>query len=126
MKFLLPILAILMTVPAAKAEKIYCSFTEPFINLVYDSDTNKVTQSSPGTEDMTGTVEVIFNKDGKIKITSIISGHTLLIDTTKTGSDGMSDYVYPFEAIANDSLYGGCETDHLKKKLSSYLGHFIQ
>ncbi|WP_413559262.1 hypothetical protein [Bdellovibrio sp. HCB209] len=126
MKLLLPVFAILMASQAAHAEKIYCYFTEPFINVTYDSDTNQITKSSPGEEDQTGTAKVIFNKDGKILVSVVENGHTLLIDTTKTGSDGMSDFVYPFEAIVNDTLYGGCETDHLKKKLSSFLGHFVQ
>jgi uncharacterized membrane protein len=126
MKQLLPVFAILLASQAAKAEKIYCYFTEPFINLTYDSDTNKVIHSTPGSEDKVGIAEVIFNKDGKIQISVVGVNNSMMIDTTKSGSDGMSDYVYPFEAIINGTLYGGCETDHLKKKLSTLHGYSVQ
>jgi uncharacterized membrane protein len=119
MKLLLPIFAILMASQAARAEKIYCYFTEPFINLTYDSDMNQVTHSSPGSEDKVGQAQVIFNKDGIIGITVVGINNSLVIDTTKPGSDGMSDYIYPFEAVVDGNLYGGCETDHLKKKLGN-------
>ncbi|QLY25540.1 hypothetical protein [Bdellovibrio sp. KM01] len=123
MKRLLPIFAILLVTQAAKAEKIYCFFTEPFINLTYDSDTNQVAHSSPGENDQTGVAQVIFDKGGKIQISVVGVNNTMVIDTTKTGSDGMSDFIYPFEAIINGTLYGGCETDHLKKKLSTLHGY---
>ncbi|UYL10490.1 hypothetical protein B9G69_007865 [Bdellovibrio sp. SKB1291214] len=122
MKLLWPIFAILMATQAAHAEKIYCYFTEPFINLTYDSDTNLVVHSSPGNDDKVGEAEVVFNKNGSILITVVGINNSLLIDTTKPGSDGMSDFIYPFEAVVNGTLYGGCETDHIKKKLSTLHG----
>ncbi len=126
MKRLLPVFAILLASQAAKAEKIYCYFTEPFINLTYDSDTNKMVHSSPGSEDKVGVAQVIFNKDGQIQITVVGIDNSLLIDTTVAGSDGMSDFIYPFEGVINGTLYGGCETDHLKKKLSTLHGYAIR
>ncbi|WP_413585905.1 hypothetical protein [Bdellovibrio sp. HCB274] len=120
MKHLMTILAVSLSSHAAQAEKIYCAFTEPFINITYNSDTNKVVRSSPGSADVVGVANVIFHKEGKIAINIVGINNTVLIDTTKEGSDGMSDYIYPFEAIIDGTLYGGCETDHLKKKLSRY------
>ncbi|WP_413576462.1 hypothetical protein ACLVWU_00305 [Bdellovibrio sp. HCB290] len=125
MKPFLPLVVALLSSQTARAERIYCFFTEPFFNLTYNSDTNKLTHSSPGSADKEGVAKVIFNKNGTILLTVIGVQGSLLVDTTKTGSDGMSDYIYPFEGIVNGNLYGGCETDHLKKKLSTKIGHSI-
>ncbi|MEK2689488.1 hypothetical protein [Bdellovibrio sp. GT3] len=125
MKLLMPIAAVLLSAQAARAEKIYCFFTEPFFNLTYNSDTNKLVHSAPGSNDKEGVAKVIFNKHGKILITVVGVQGSLMIDTSKNGSDGMSDFIYPFEGVVNGNMYGGCETDHLKKKLSSRIGYSI-
>lgn len=116
MKFLIPFAAVLTLSHVASAESIYCTFTEPFISVSYNSDTNKVKVSTPdqGSVELTG--KVTFDKGGLIHITSEGLNHKLTVNTTKEGSDGMSDFVYPFEGVINtDQIYGGCETDTLKK-----------
>lgn len=114
MKHLVPMLALLGWSQIAAAESIYCTFTEPFVSVTYNSDTNIVVVSSPE-EEVQLPGKVTFGKGGIISITSEGINHRLDINTTKEGSDGMSDFVYPFEGIINGSLYGGCETDTLKK-----------
>ncbi|MBO9665749.1 MAG: hypothetical protein J7501_02930 [Bdellovibrio sp.] len=126
MKFLVTLVAMALASQAAMAEKIYCSFTEPFISITYDSDTNKAFYSTPDKPDVPVDVKVTFNKGGTILLMTLDNKYSLLVDTTKEGSDGMSDFIYPFEGILNSSLYGGCETDHLKKKLSSAHGYCAQ
>ena len=92
----------------------------------YDSDTNTAVVSTPDAGEQAVVVEVIFNEQGTILITSLDQKHSLLVDTTKPGSDGMSDFVYPFEGVLNENLIGGCSTDHLKKKLNSTHGYHIR
>ena len=111
--------AIVMTLIAqgAFAESIYCSFTEPFINVTFNSDTSMVKVVSADEGDFEIKVDVEFQKGGKILLTDAEKTHSLLIDTTVEGSDGMSDYVYPFEANLDGGMWGGCETDTLKKHM---------
>lgn len=108
--------ALLTLSGAAHAETIYCSFTEPFLTVTYNSETNKVAVTSPdqGSGETTG--HVTYQKGGIIKITADGITHYLEVNLTKEGSDGMSDFVYPFEGIISSQLHGGCETDTLKKQ----------
>ncbi|MNT12359.1 hypothetical protein D3C72_1472840 [compost metagenome] len=101
----------------ALAESIYCTFTEPFMTVVYNSDTNtvKVTDPEEGDQEMQVTVE--FQQGGVLMLMDLDKTHALKIDLNREGSDGMSDFIYPFEATLDGGLYGGCETDHLKKRM---------
>lgn len=115
MKPLAALVAILSCAHIASAETIYCSFTEPFLTVNYNSDTSKVLISSPTEGSAEFAAHMTFQKDGILKITAEGFDHYMEINTTKEGSDGMSDFVYPFEGVVNGQLYGGCETDALKK-----------
>jgi uncharacterized membrane protein len=112
---ILSALVLTLFAQGAFAEKIYCVFTEPFINVVYNSNTNKVKIEAAGGQPQEVTVAVEFQQKGILQIQDLHKTHTMKVDLTKEGSDGMSDFIYPFEAVLDDSLYGGCETDHLKK-----------
>lgn len=107
--------AILSLAHVAFAETIYCSFTEPFLTVNYNSDTSKVVVASPTEGSAEFPAHMTFQKDGILKITVEGFDHYMEVNTTKEGSDGMSDFVYPFEGVVNGQLYGGCETDALKK-----------
>lgn len=98
-----------------KAESIYCSFTEPFLTVSYNSDTNKVKVDSPEDGSAEADAHVEFQKGGILKITAEGIAQYLEVNLTKEGSDGMSDFIYPFEGIISQQMYGGCETDTLKK-----------
>ena len=113
------ITAMVMTLLAqgAWAESIYCSFTEPFITVIYNSDTSMVKVNSMEEGDFELKVNVEFQPGGKIVLTDADKTHSLLIDTSREGNDGMSDYIYPFEANLDGGMWGGCETDNLKKRM---------
>lgn len=102
----------------AYAETIHCSFTEPFMTISYNSDNNRIKIKSidTGTTEIKGSMR--FQKNGVLKISLEGLSQTLEINTNKEGSDRMSNFIYPFEGKMNDDLYGGCETDSLKKTLS--------
>ncbi len=116
MKPLFLVTVLLVLTGTARAESIYCYFTEPFLTVTYNSDTNKVRVESPqdGSVELNGSV--IYQKGGILKISAEGVTQYLEVDLTKEGSDGMSDFIYPFEGIINGTLYGGCETDSLKRQ----------
>ncbi|WP_295902102.1 hypothetical protein [uncultured Bdellovibrio sp.] len=116
MKSLLLTATLLAFTGAAHAESIYCSFTEPFLTVTYNSETNKITVTSPDEGSAETTGHVTYQKGGILKITADGITQYLEVNLTKEGSDGMSDFVYPFEGAISNQLYGGCETDTLKKQ----------
>lgn len=108
----------LLLVFSVHAETIHCSFTEPFMTVSYNSDTNRIKIKSVDTGNAEIKGSIRFQKSGILKITMEGLTQSLEINTNKEGSDGMSGFIYPFEGKLNDNLYGGCETDSIKKTLS--------
>ncbi|WP_291515911.1 hypothetical protein [Bdellovibrio sp. ArHS] len=108
---------ILFSAVSAQAESIYCTFTEPFLSVSYNSDTNKVKITSPDNGGAELNAIVKYKQGGIIRFE--VEGLTQYLDLylNKEGSDGMSDFIYPFEGVISEQLYGGCETDSLKKRL---------
>lgn len=109
------VLASLLVGSSAFAESIYCTFTEPFYTITYSSDDNEITYEMMGEEPEVLTANVTFGKNGKLIITDTDEKHTLEVLMTEEGDDGMSDFTYPFKGIFDYTLYGGCETDAMKK-----------
>lgn len=108
-------IAMIFIAGSANAESIHCSFTEPFISVTYNSDRNIVKLISPdsGTTELKG--KISFQKGGILKISMEGLTQSVEVNLNKEGSDGMSDFIYPFEGKLDDTLFGGCETDSLKK-----------
>ncbi|WP_413290291.1 hypothetical protein [Bdellovibrio sp. HCB337] len=110
-------LAILAMTSTASAEKIYCYFNEPSVKTTYDSDTNEFTIEALGSSPQTLTGHVVFGA-GILKISDTGLMHFLEVNTMKEGSDGMSDFKYPYHGTLMGKYsnpQGGCETDHVKK-----------
>ncbi|WII72959.1 hypothetical protein QJS83_03620 [Bdellovibrio sp. 22V] len=115
MKALLILALSLMSV-SASAESIYCTFTEPFLTVTYNSETNKIRVDSAEHGSAETTAHVIFKSGGILHIDAEGITQYLEVNLTKEGSDGMSDAIYPFEGKISELLVGGCETDTLKKR----------
>lgn len=105
------------------AENMKCAFTEPFLTATYNSESGKITLESPDHGKATLPVKVEFTQNGTLILSSAKISQTLEIFLTVEGSDGMSDFVYPFEGVihgydggVDGKLFGGCESDKLKKK----------
>jgi len=117
MKQVLSLTLLLIAASTARAEKIYCYFNEPSVNYIYNSDTNEFTVNTPGdSKVLVG--NVIFGGNGVIKVSDTGNKYFLEMNTTQQGSDGASDYIYPFLGISYVTIInpkGGCETDHSKK-----------
>ena len=104
----------------AKAETFNCVFTEPFFSFTYS--TSKETLSLNVMDEKKSVIKkVSFQIDDKgsylLKSATGKLLATLILDNN--GSDGMSDYVFPFTALyveGDQPLYGGCDSTLLKRK----------
>ncbi len=122
MKFMIPLIVLAFS-SVSLAENIKCTFTEPFLTTTYNSETGKITIENPDHGKATVPVKVEFTQNGTLILSSAKISQTLEIFLIVEGSDGMSDFVYPFEGVINGydggvdgKLFGGCESDKLKKK----------
>ena len=116
-------MAVVLTMIAANSQagELRCSFTEPFFSIVFDSATGKVTElSADVTDPDTGKpIPNVLAESGARLVRAaddamsfrLVKGDETILDLklTGNGSDGMSDNLFPFEAMrgSND---GGCET----------------
>lgn len=107
-------------VGAAQADIIKCSFTEPFVNFEYS-----MTQSSmkvSGADFATYTVSNVSFQimgPGAFELWDKNKNVVVRLYLDGAGSDGMSDYVYPYTANWN-GLYGGCTSNFQAKSLVQY------
>jgi len=115
------ITALLMISSISHADVIKCSFTEPFVGTVYS-----MTQSTLTYSDFEYKKHVIKNVSFQIKeagVFELVAKDGKVLQTltlNHKGSDGMSDYVYPYDVKDSSMLtyanngYGGCSSNHLK------------
>lgn len=139
MKFVLAGLALMAWAGPVSAETYYCSFTEPFLSFEFNTDNgdgrfsddvmahdepDKAVLEISGANavgNQTTIVVPIPQFSGKTEALQQYSGGTMTIRLNTKGSDGMSDYEYPFEAglsmegRSSIDLYGGCESTTQKK-----------
>jgi uncharacterized membrane protein len=107
---------------AAKAEVFSCNFTEPFYTVTYATGTQILTISDfEHGETVFKNVGFLVKGPGEFELR--MNGEPYMtLSLTNQGSDGMSDYIYPYEGkmLGKDdnanSGVGGCESLLLKKK----------
>lgn len=105
---------------SAQADIIKCSFTEPFINLEYSMTQSSLTVS--GADFATYTVKNVSFQifgPGSFELWNQNKNTVVTLQMDNNGSDGMSDYVYPYTAIYNGQ-YGGCTSNFAPKQLGSW------
>jgi uncharacterized membrane protein len=114
------ILLAIQTVASADADIIRCSFTEPFVVTSYSTNTSEL--------DIAYDVDVSKNKILKnVSIQIMQPGVFELWDEDEhvvqrlelsyEGSDGMSDFVYPYSVHwIPQALYGGCTSNHQRRR----------
>lgn len=121
MKMLI-LIPMLFSSVVTRADVIKCFFTEPFVNSTYDmkkakllfkDSEGRVTIYPKATFEIKGPATFeITSKDGVVL-------QSLKLDNQ--GSDGMSDFIYPYSVKDDTGLtgspsgYGGCESNHLKR-----------
>lgn len=102
----------------AQADIIKCSFTEPFIITTY-SMAQQTLKSEVAGEKATIAKNVSFQIVGPGEFVLVAKDGSILqkLSLTNKGSDGMSDFDYPFEVTMGDKarkLHGGCSSNYLK------------
>lgn len=113
----LAFIAASLLITSAQADIIKCSFTEPFVNFEYS-----MTQSSmkiSGADFATYTVKNIsfqIKDAGRFELFDKNNNVVARLYLDNNGSDGMSDYVYPYTAEW-DGLIGGCTSNFKAKSL---------
>jgi len=117
---------------SGRAATLSCSFTEPFFSLTFTSgDGNLVMVSADDTDPATGKpIPKTLVQGARLlrddqwqevaQMRVVKNGKTFLIVRLRSGSDGMSEQVFPFEGVYGANV-GGCETD----KAPSYDGYEV-
>ena len=111
-KRILAALALLLSVAPSQAGTMRCSFTEPFFSIIFESETGKVTVISPDVTDPdTGKpVPEVLAEHAKLERSDpagdpmsfrLVNGSDTILELKLTGkgSDGMSENLFPFEAL---------------------------
>ena len=106
----------------SEAGTLRCSFTEPFFVITWDSQTGQAIEiSADVTDPDTGKpVPTILSEHARLRVPDptgdpfrlvLEDGKEMILELklTGTGSDGMSENLFPFEA-RRGTLDGGCET----------------
>lgn len=114
----------------AQADIIKCVFTEPFYGLTYSTTQSTLTKdefADDGNPVLTKTKNVSFQIKDAGRFDLMDSKGKVLVELhlNKNGSDGMSDRVYPYEAIVMGEdgkptlSVGGCTSNFLHAKEDS-------
>lgn len=122
MKYLVFTALFLLSPLAAKAEVFSCNFTEPFYSLTYATGTRELRRFDfEHGEKVYKNVGFLVKGPGEFEL-RMNDQPFMTLSLTNQGSDGMSDYIYPYEgklvgkAGDPNSGVGGCESLLLKKK----------
>ncbi len=104
-----------MTSFSVYAETFTCVFTEPFISFTYSTSSrnlvrknfdNKLSKIRRVDFEVSGPNTFVLKKNNAVVA-------KLVLD--QQGSDGMSDFNFPY-SVEFEGLFGGCESTVLKKK----------
>ncbi len=107
--------AFLFVVGSAKAESFKCTFTEPFIDLKYDTETQNLLEKEAivGKETVLEGVSLSILAGGIFQLKDKSDKQIATLTLNNNGSDGMSNTLYPFQ-VEYKGLVGGCSSSALK------------
>lgn len=103
LKFALAAAAVAFTVNA-QAETYVCTWTEPFVSVSFD-DATGVGELADGTAAFpTALSGLKLNEVSTDKFELVDASGSVMVELalTNNGSDGMSDFVYPYDAVAKN------------------------
>lgn len=121
MKNIISVAVVLLTVSSTYADIIKCRFSEPSVNTTYSTTQSTLTYDEDG-----AVVKITKNVSFQIKaagVFELVSSEGKVLQTlilNNSGSDGMSDKVYPYQAQLHEldqavnSGVGGCTSNYLK------------
>jgi uncharacterized membrane protein len=122
-KFL--VLLSLLSPLASQAETFSCNFTEPFITIIYSTNSQKAVVTDHVAKKSKLYTGVTFQivAAGEYVLKSKKGQEVARLKLTDQGSDGMSDTIYPYEiqtsyisnSAANNGI-GGCSSSLLPEK----------
>ncbi len=108
-----------------KTSTLECSFTEPFFTLDINLNERTIHKTEPDWNgDPSKTITTLINEDvslvsdfsdpllPKYEITSTKGEAIMSLVLNMSGSDGMSDIIFPFDARYGE-LWGGCSSDKI-------------
>lgn len=133
---LFAILALSLSAAPASADVVSCVFTEPFFNLEIDTVKKTLKKTEPDwnsksprsiTTVLSRNVKINRLPSKKISVVAEVPRYQVIADgkpvlvlwLSYQGSDGMSDFAYPYEVSYDDHI-GGCESDKLKRHMVHY------
>lgn len=116
------LLALTFTTLQAQADIYTCQFGNPFSSVTYDSSEKKLSTTTilGHTTDVRVFTDVSMKPLESGETALVLNDETLLISMKRTnaGSDGNTNFIYPFSAKANidenNTGDGACETDTLR------------
>jgi uncharacterized membrane protein len=118
MKALFFITALIVST-AAQADIIKCSFTEPFVEIQYSMTQSSLTVTSADEPTyVVKNVSLQILGAGYFELWNAQKNTVVQLSLDFNGSDGMSDYTYPYTAQWN-GYWGGCTSNFLHKELSN-------
>jgi len=105
---------------ATSADILRCTFTEPFYNLQYSMTQSRITLTSPNGTSLQNNVSFQIMGPGRFQLRNTANSIIMRLFLDNTGSDGMSDAIYPYRArwyAPNYGwMWGGCTSNFLHKQ----------
>lgn len=121
--FVLPITVILLlkfTTLIVHADIIRCSFTEPFVIATYSTNTQELIISYDVKYANSKTLKDVSLQimgPGVFELWDAEQKVVQVLELSYNGSDGMSDYVYPYSVHwVPENLHGGCISNHQNRR----------
>ena len=112
--FFAPLLAFALFAPAvARAETLTCTYTEPFVNTVYQTGGRRLTLTRAVEKEVHRFRVSARVRDGHIELVHRPQALRQTMIRDGKGSDGMSDTIFPWSATLAWKglpyrLHGGC------------------
>jgi uncharacterized membrane protein len=108
------------TASTAHADMIRCSFTEPFVVTTYSTNTKELDISYDVEASKSKTLKDVSLQimgPGVFELWNAKQQVVQRLELSNKGSDGMSDYIYPYSVHwIPENLYGGCISNHQNRK----------
>jgi hypothetical protein len=107
---------VLLSSSVVHANTFTCIFGDSDFKVTYSIALMRMTVDGPNGRDQDlRNVSFQIRREGRFELQNdgLV---TVMLKLNNAGSDGVSEYIYPYDAMWGD-LRGGCESDYLRKHL---------